>query len=92
MYTQTEHLDATLNLGVYFIQTWKDLRASYAVKIGELARLLIANFFHSISYFELGAKNFDCTLPDVFMQIFMDMAVLVDAQGDLLDNIESQVM
>ena len=25
------------------------------------------------------------------MQIFMDMAVLVDAQGDMLDNIESQV-
>lgn len=26
------------------------------------------------------------------LQIFMDMAVLVDAQGDLLDNIESQVI
>lgn len=25
------------------------------------------------------------------MQIFLDMAVLVEAQGDLLDNIESQV-
>ena len=25
------------------------------------------------------------------MQIFLDMAVLVDAQGDMLDNIESQV-
>ena len=26
------------------------------------------------------------------MQIFLDMAVLVDAQGDMLDNIESQVI
>lgn len=25
------------------------------------------------------------------MQIFMDMAVLVDAQGEMLDNIETQV-
>lgn len=25
------------------------------------------------------------------MQIFLDMAVLVDAQGELLDNIETQV-
>lgn len=25
------------------------------------------------------------------MQIFLDIAVLVDAQGDMLDNIESQV-
>lgn len=25
------------------------------------------------------------------MQIFLDMAVLVEAQGDLLDNIETQV-
>lgn len=25
------------------------------------------------------------------MQIFLDMAVLVDAQGDMLDNIEAQV-
>lgn len=26
------------------------------------------------------------------MQIFMDMAVLVDAQGEMLDNIETQVI
>lgn len=26
------------------------------------------------------------------MQIFMDIAVLVDAQGDMLDNIETQVL
>lgn len=26
-----------------------------------------------------------------YAQIFLDMAVLVDAQGDLLDNIETQV-
>lgn len=26
------------------------------------------------------------------MQIFLDIAVLVDAQGDMLDNIESQVL
>ena len=26
------------------------------------------------------------------MQIFLDMAVLIDAQGDMLDNIESQVI
>lgn len=25
------------------------------------------------------------------MQVFLDLAVLVDAQGDMLDNIESQV-
>lgn len=25
------------------------------------------------------------------MQIFLDMAVLVDAQGDMLDNIETHV-
>lgn len=27
----------------------------------------------------------------MYLQIFMDIAVLVDAQGDMLDNIESQV-
>lgn len=27
-----------------------------------------------------------------FLQIFLDMAVLVDAQGEMLDNIESQVI
>ena len=27
----------------------------------------------------------------LLLQIFMDMAVLVDAQGEMLDNIESQV-
>lgn len=26
------------------------------------------------------------------MQVFLDMAVLVDAQGEMLDNIESQVI
>lgn len=39
-----------------FYSNLKDLRASYAVKIGELARLLIDNFlsdrFHLMSYFE----------------------------------------
>ena len=30
-------------------------------------------------------------LYSLVMQIFLDMAVLVDAQGDMLDNIESQV-
>lgn len=27
-----------------------------------------------------------------YAQIFLDMAVLVDAQGDMLDNIETQVL
>jgi len=27
----------------------------------------------------------------MYVQIFVDMAVLIDAQGDMLDNIESQV-
>lgn len=30
-------------------------------------------------------------LLNITWQIFLDMAVLVDAQGELLDNIETQV-
>lgn len=30
-------------------------------------------------------------LPICPLQIFLDMAVLVDAQGEMLDNIETQV-
>lgn len=35
--------------------------------------------------------GFLITLTNYDAQIFLDMAVLVDAQGDMLDNIESQV-
>lgn len=37
-------------------------------------------------------KLFSSILTFMSRQIFMDIAVLVDAQGDMLDNIESQVL
>ncbi|CAA0822578.1 Putative syntaxin-131 [Striga hermonthica] len=36
-------------------------------------------------------RDLEKKLLDLQQQIFLDMAVLVDAQGDMLDNIESQV-
>lgn len=51
----------------------------------------IFSFFLKSKLHEVFNTDMDIFCICIVVQIFLDMAVLVDAQGEMLDNIESQV-